>query len=196
MAKGIIFSENMYEAVLTESKTMTRRLMKPQPDEISLFSGEDGYYKFGHRNSYLLYKLKILKPRFKIGEKIYLKEAYWKEKDTGEVMYSNPIESKRCWNKISPMFMSEKFARTFIEIVSVKAEKLQDISDFDCAREGVINDGFDADVGSSLYYIEGCGSQLYTSPQKAFANLWDSINKKNKWETNPWCFCYEFKLIK
>ena len=185
--KGLIFSQHMYESILSGSKTMTRRLIKPQPVLTTDIPYGDEYFGINAEGYYF-----PIKPRYNVGETVYLKEVYYKEKDTGEVMYSNPVESKRCWNKISPMFMPEKYARNWIEIVSVKAERLQDISDEDIRKEGIQRLGDFADYN---YYVDGI-KWHFNNPREAFAALWDSNHKKNKWETNPWIWKYELKLIK
>ena len=63
--KGIIFSEPMFRATIEGRKTQTRRIVKPQPDFISENFG------WANRNNG-----DIILPRYKVGEKVYLKEPY------------------------------------------------------------------------------------------------------------------------
>ena len=37
---------------------------------------------------------------------------------------------------------------------------------------------------------------IITALDNAFATLIDKVSGKGTWESNPWCFCYEFKLVK
>ncbi len=84
----------------------------------------------------------------------------------------------RGWYKRTPMFMSEKDARTFIKITEVKIEHLQDITIEDIKAEG-IEEGL-TDIG---YYY-------------AFGQLWNSINGKTyPWGLNPYVWVYTYKLV-
>ena len=76
---------------------------------------------------------------------------------------------------ISPYWTTKETARLFLEVVGVRVERLQDISEFDAADEGA--DGV-----------------------ISFANLWDSTIKKDRlntdgWDVNPWVIVYTFKRI-
>ena len=190
--KGILFSESMYKAVIDSSKTMTRRLMKPQPTGVrnSVFvkSGLEDYHG------------RELKPRYNVGDTVYLKETYNQFIDSSNVIdykFDGYITNRHThWQ--NSMFMPENFARHWIEIVSVKVEKLQNISDEDIRKElGKVLKEYRVNAGwtDRCCKIDGMPDIFYKLKQ-AFAALWDSINKKNKWDTNPYVFCYEFKLIK
>jgi len=77
--------------------------------------------------------------------------------------------------KRSPLFMPERFARTFLSILDVRPERLQDITNADAKLEGVTFDGRE-------YRL-------------TYADLWDSINKKQTWESNPWVWRISFKEV-
>ena len=199
MAKGIIFRENMYEAIISESKTMTRRLMNPQPVEIIEMPYGDRYFGIDTEN----YSFPI-KPRFKVGEKVYLKEEYLLGRHG--LMYKNDRmiyqNVKGVWN--NPLFMPEKYARNWIEIISVKVERINDISNDDICSEGIfVYEGCNY-TGSANgepfeeYFSAFCNGDgsLYKTSREAFAALWDSINGKGSWKRNEWVWVYEFKLIK
>ena len=132
--KGLIFSQHMYNAVISGTKTMIRRLIKPQPTGVrnSVFvkSGLEDYHG------------RELKPRYNVGEKIYLKEAYYTDNSDGlfaDYVYGSEIsdEAKTYCTRKNKLFMPEKFARNWIEIISVKAERLNDISNDDICSEGI-----------------------------------------------------------
>ena len=204
MARGKFFSETMYEAVLSGTKTMFRSPIKPQPTGVrnSVFvkSGLEDYHG------------RELKPRYLPGESLYIKEPYKKHTHSlvmgvhtsilykyGELQPCNKVGlfngGKSYYTEWqNKLFMPERFARNYIEIISVKAEKLQDISENEAILEGIGRwNGF---YHANLFDKKTGQLLVHKTPQQAFAALWDSINKKNKWETNPWCFCYEFRLIK
>lgn len=72
---------------------------------------------------------------------------------------------------VKPELMPHK-----IRIVNWKVERLQDISNEDCMKEGILTDDI------SMY-------------RRIFASLIDKINGKGTWERNPYVFVYEFELI-
>ena len=94
-------------------------------------------------------------------------------------------------------------------ITDIKVERLQDISDEDCLREGIQE--FDTPVGKCYVaggvYV-GQDSRLkiakgminiakpFKTPQEAFAVLIDKVSGKGTWKSNPWVFAYSFELVK
>lgn len=92
------------------------------------------------------------------------------------------------------MFVRADLMPHRIRITNVRVERLQDISDEDCLREGIeehlkgVQYGFTSNIG----YV---GQYPFTTPREAFALLIDKISGKGTWESNPWVFVYEFKLL-
>ena len=148
-------------------------------------------------------------PRYKVGEVVYIKEAYgrWGHWNKNKfVAVSNTmagiryldnrppfLETDRTqtgWFKRSPLFMPEWAARDFIKFTKIKAERLQDIGFRDCEAEGIY-----------IYVDPWKAKGLSVSQVRMrFARLWNSINAKRgySWESNPWVFAYTFEraLIK
>lgn len=88
------------------------------------------------------------------------------------------------------IFMFKKDARLWLEIISVRPERLQEITEEDAIAEGVER------LGDQ--YVEYFRKEPYTtySARIAFESLWDSINaKKHPWESNPWVWRIEFKRV-
>ena len=89
---------------------------------------------------------------------------------------------KEGWYKRSPLFMPKKFARLWLEVVSVRFERVQDISLEDIRKEGL---SFPAEMDGSIMRTE-------------FKQLWDSINGKRpgcSWVNNLWVWVVEFRRI-
>jgi len=85
----------------------------------------------------------------------------------------------------SSIFMPRWASRITLEIISVKIERLQDVSEEDAVAEG-------------MFEPYGCRSEsgLNYEMRSQFKNCWDSINrKKYPWESNPWVWVIEFKRI-
>jgi hypothetical protein len=73
---------------------------------------------------------------------------------------------------------------------------LQDISDEDCLKEGIYEDSGDDKYPPSIFYeFEGNEDDGFDTPREAFAALIDKVSGKGTWESNPYVFVYEFKLI-
>ena len=90
---------------------------------------------------------------------------------------------KEGWYKRSPLFLPKKFARIWLEVVSVRFERVQDISLEDIRKEGL---SFPAEMDGSIMRTE-------------FKQLWDSINGKRpgcSWVNNLWVWVVEFRRIK
>lgn len=133
----------------------------------------------------------IIKPKYKVGEKVYLKEPYVISGSYIVYKYGSVI-GQECdkagvkWK--NKLFMPASAARYFIEITGVRAERLRDISADDCFAEGI-----DKQIGLSLNI--SCGESLTEVPyRQIYAALIDKINGKGTWEKNPWVWVYDFKL--
>ena len=92
-----------------------------------------------------------------------------------------------------------------IRITGIKCERLQDISDADCLKEGIfVNEYSDNGKKSHHYGFDGFfnGTEgwfargWYNTPREAFAALINKVCRKGTWASNPWVVCYEFELVK
>ena len=192
--KSITFTEAMFPAVINGTETMTRRIMKQQPTGVRNSVFVKSGFEDNHGNE--------LKPRYKVGETVYLKEPYYmpinifgQEVDNGQIIYKfdeELSESKSSWTLKNKLFMPEKYARYFIEITDVRCERLQDISDEDCLKEGIIER---EKWSLGKYYQYEWNGKKFQTTQEAYAALIDSINGRGAWERNPYVWIYEFKLI-
>ena len=115
----------------------------------------------------------------------------WCEKDWNA--WCEKEWEKPNWGKWrSPLFMPKWASRIWLEIVSVRPERLQEITEEDCLKEGLEKRGFD---GSALFQIDGFADDIcFVGYDLAFKQLWDSLNPKHPWRSNPWVWRIEFKL--
>lgn len=197
--KGILFKPDMIQAIIEGRKTQARRVIKPQPKHIL------DQHRITLEELTSLYIMAdncaSQKARFQAGETVYIKEAWYADKRFDHLkpkdipLYScigYPLRDiKPDWGgKLrSPMFLRQEFARYFLKILDVRAERLQEITLPDCESEGF------ALVG---YYC-GCPAcdtknHSYYGGRNHFKEYWNSINKDYPWESNPWVFTYTFKL--
>lgn len=136
-------------------------------------------------------------PKYKIGEVVAIAQSY---KDAGYDTHDTfgecrSIGSYPGWK--NKRFVKAEYMPRHISITNIKIERLQDISDEDCIREGVVT-GTDRDTNMPFYGIyddvKDIGYPFY-SPREAFAALIDKISGRGTWNNNLYTFAYEFELI-
>lgn len=182
--KKILFNDRfgLTQAVLSGRKTMTRRIV-PQStiDKYALLEDptiiDDARYNVGE-------VVAIAQKYSEIGiEPFPFCEAGWRNK----------------------MFVCADLMPHHIRITDIKVERLQDISDEDCIKEGVREICVNNNWGNSashwefqVTYEDKLGRTKLlrgVNPQEAYAALIDSISGKGTWESNPYVFVYEFELV-
>ena len=139
-------------------------------------------------------------PKYKVGEIVAIAQSY---KDCGNMPDFGldedgyPIMPKRSgfFNK---MFVKADLMPHRIRITEVKVERLQDISEADCLKEGIIKytkDGtvFKYDLSDRFEMFSW--QDMKRSPREAFSALIDKVSGKGMFASNPYVFVYEFKLI-
>lgn len=116
----------------------------------------------------------------------YLKEAYRTE----------PAKLAGWTNKL---FVRADLMLHRICITNVRVERLQDISDEDCIKEGVELNNRQFEYNGQKFYCvrglghwRGIGCDNFNTPREAYAALIDRISGKGTWESNPWVFVYDF----
>ena len=88
--------------------------------------------------------------------------------------------------------MPREAARIFLRVTDVRVERVNEVSNTDCIREGINNECCRVCVhtgGSGCYHCNALWTQ--------FRELWDSLNAKRGygWDTNPWVWVIEFKKV-
>jgi hypothetical protein len=196
----IMFNDKFHltQAVLDESKTQTRHIIK-MPKKIDgrtvcgfeiccpLINKENKYIMPTDEEGYQFEN--EFKPKYQVGEIVAVAQSY---KDCGEFdVYEAPKGTAGWSNK---MFVRADLMPHQIQITDIRLEKLQDISEDDCLKEGVLEQ-FRPQSMSCKFYIPNILDLDFSTPKEAFAALIDKINGKGTWERNPYVIVYEFKLI-
>ena len=105
------------------------------------------------------------------------------------------------WN--NKMFVKADLMLHRIRIADIKAERLQDISEEEILKEGIMEyypyiDRNPEDKLKTYRFRDKKSKygyyQLYPA-RDCFAELIDRTIGKGTWERNPWCFAYEFELV-
>lgn len=199
--KKILFNDDLTEAVLKGWKNQTRRIVKDSHLRKILHIPKYADRNFEELiegctcNDAALYGVELFAP-FAKGEEVAIAQRY---KDIwGEDYLPAHIEnemlllihegSKGISNK---MFVRAELMPHHIEITGVRIERLQDISEEDCLKEGIR--GRISDLSGTCVYSNGNGS-TFSSAKLAFASLIDKTCGKGTWNKNPFVFVYDFKL--
>lgn len=211
--KGICFIEPLHGKTVKRIKVQTRRIITEQPlENESIKPFEKGLFGIYHKVGGIDNLKLTLKPRYNVGDILYLKEPYcigvngcdtlpsliyykYNEKDMSFLTRTGLINDIKWKNKL---FMPASAARYFIKIIAVRAERLQNISNEDCIKEGIrFGDT------SSFYYNDQFHSngnykgkiKKFLTPIEAYRDLINSINDKDTWDNNPWVWVYDYELI-
>lgn len=197
----IMFNDKygLTDLVLSGKKTQTRRIIKPQDERLDYLRGwslEYGFAEFGREGEEPL--LRIL-PHYYVGEMVAVamsyKSIYERVAKTWEYAeeYKNEHKDLAGWN--NKMFTNTKMPFAQIKITNIRVERLQDISDEDCMKEGVLKGEF-RNTWDKYYLYYGEGIKTFKTPRYAFATLINKISGKGTCDSNPWVWVYDFELVK
>lgn len=190
------------DAVLSGRKTMTRRIIKGDFEDIKAYHANGGWHFIADTSDGDSVEVK---PAYEVGDVVAVSQRYSDipmEHLTADVdepfkKYLQKQIIKQSAGYKNKMFVLAKLMPYRIRITNIKMERLQDISDEDCLREGVILAPF-RDFPKMMYLpYDGCkDEEVKYYAKSAFAHLIDKVSGKGTWNLNPWVFVYEFELIK
>ncbi len=176
MERPIIFSGDMVREILSGRKTMTRRVMKPQPiidprkiprGYCTLHDKKTGEWRSPQHGVF--------------GDRLWVRETWFSSECKKELLgyLADGDNPHNVTYRVRPsIFMPRWASRITLEITDVKVSKLQEMNDEDAVKEG----------------IKGWTNQA--APIDCFMYLWDSINKKYPWKSNPWVWVISFRMVK
>lgn len=196
------------QAVLEGRKTQTRRIITYP----KTFKGKDvcGLYVYRWKVDGVITEIGMydrdeisidggqILPKYKVGEVVAVAQSYEKIWLENPSAFHNPYFLRGLPSWKNKMFVRASEIPHQIRIVNVRAERLQDISDEDCLKEGIIK----GKVGSEdthfmdAYYIPTLKKDPFCTPQGAYSYLIDKISGKGTWDSNPYVFVYDFELVK
>jgi hypothetical protein len=206
-ARPILMSAPMVRAILAGTKSQTRRVVKPQPwASCVIEEGMDGEPHFvysalsGHGPGYDVEETRTpcRFPYGQPGDRLWVREAWRACRDLDatpprDIAPGSSIEyeaTKRSYaeigltGKLRPgMFMPRWASRITLEVTGVRVEKLQSISEADCAKEG------------APFSYSGFAPEDAPDWRGWYRDLWESINGPGSWDANPWVWCVGFKRL-
>ncbi|MFC3902534.1 hypothetical protein SAMN05421749_103290 [Acinetobacter marinus] len=203
--RPILFKTEMVQAILKGRKTQTRRVLKAQPPVkknrvVPLYQVEHKVTEVSfheilkddipHCSSFF----KCKSPFGKIGDRLWVRETFcyaWNEDDHICDKDGNPVwdvkdahiyyaaSETKVDGKWKPSIHMPRWAsRILLEITNIQVERLNDVSESDCVKEG---------VGSA--FLRDC-------KKPKFMQLWESINGADSWAENPWVWVIEFRVVR
>lgn len=195
--KKIMFNEHfgLQQSVLDGTKDMTRRVIKGDYVEVAHLEHEGSFIgKTANGESFILPQ-----PAYNVGEEVAIAQSY----ETIGLTFISPPDTQWGCTYEMPGYSNKMFVRAdlmphSISITATKLERLQDISDEDCLREG-IHEGEFMNTWDKYYFDEWGDVPnhiTFKTPREAFAALIDRISGKGTWQRNPWVYAYEFELLK
>jgi hypothetical protein len=220
MERPILFSGAMVRAILAGTKTVTRRIVKPQPD------GVDGATWVREGTGHVPCRDELSRgtldqigptvwcPYGEPGDRLWVRETWSHDAPSideararhedalgfaGESMPCGPYyrateEAPDTLRWIPSIHMPRWASRILLDVVSVRVERLHEITEDDARAEGVERDRH-WDEADEREADRGNGYQPpLESSVSAFARLWDFINSKRApWASNPWVWRVEFR---
>jgi hypothetical protein len=189
--RPIIMGAESVQAILDGRKTQTRRVVGKKALERFEFapSGElIGSFNELHPE-WEIYPT-IDDAPYKVGYRLWVRETwaeahYWTNDVDAETPiyrasdYKTPIKPV-VWK--SPMYMPRWASRITLEITDIRVERLQDIT----AQEAIAE-------GMPIPYV----ARDEYEPISMYRELWEKLNSKRgyPWESNPWVWVIEFKVV-
>ena len=195
--KPILFNTDMVRAILDGRKTVTRRVVKPQPqyDVEKAKSAFDDIFDI----------VAATNPPYQPGDILYVRETWsmiseWTDVDPSVGMFDGYIY-KADWSGNShprwhpSIHMPREAARIFLKVTDVQVERLQESGKGWCLE--IEKEGICTPQDPILYISDDA---FHDALRKEMEKVWDStINPKDRdkygWEANPWVWVISFKNI-
>lgn len=202
--RPILFNDQMVRAILEGRKTVTRRVVKPQPDFLGSMVDPNTPFKTLDAGLHA----RITCPYGEPGDRLWVREAWAADAQVDAIAPSDLSQGEPIWypadlsvrqtgcSMISKgrgrpsIHMPRWASRVLLEITAVRVERLQDISEEQALAEGV--HGEPCDHARQACSDIGCWGD---TAKGAFGFLWEQLNGAGAWQANPWVWVVEFKRV-
>lgn len=201
----IMFNDRygLTDAVIDYIKNNTRRIEGGRQFQLAATAAEDFTYEEATGCIVMCCQgIEIFrhKCRYKVGEIVAVAQSYEQvyrqgNMDADEAILRGLKYDPGMCNKIS---VRAALMPHQIRITGIRCERLQDISDEECMREGILESWYEStDTTTYGYADEKKGTAVeFDTPREAFAALIDKVSGRGTWASNPWVVVYEFELVK
>lgn len=211
--KKIMFNDRygLTDAVIEGRKIMTRRKItqdvigKINRFRLAYYDATFDYLADMEALQHYFFIENIGKLPYKVGEVVAVAQSYFATYDESKwengIWYNEFADGSDITNHagwINKMFVKAEYMPHQIRITGIRCERLQDISDEDCFREGISESWYEStDTTTYGFTDEKKGTAVeFDTPREAFASLIDRVSGKGTWKKNPWVVAYEFELLK
>ena len=219
----VLIITEMVKALLDGRKSVTRRVVKPQPKmQLSYICGGNGYGKWNYPPPNCVEQsgwdekyrridgltaednAMFWTPPFHAGDILYVRETWDNEpvspgghtRLSGVYYYKADGDLRpEGWrgNWHPSIHMPKEATRIFLRVTNIRVERLRDITEVEARAEGV-KDPYDYQT-PEWYEQNGLVNNCVLD---AFAGLWNRTVKKIDlpvygWEANPWVWVIEFE---
>ncbi len=201
--RGILFSAPMVRALLAGTKSVTRRLLKPRHD----YFVEDGVPFFEPYVYAVPESVPVPCPYGEAGDRLFVKETWATVQSLDGVRpinLANYVPLHYCADhaergkfrenrgRVRPsIFMPRWASRITLDVVSVRCERLHEITEEEAKREGV-----EPRITTTKVYPSRHAADVeHRSYRGGFEDLWGVINGAESWATNPYVWRVEFKRV-
>ena len=190
--KPILFNTEMVRAILDGRKTVTRRVVMPQPEGRPIRMTENSCYP----GCYAIEGTpRVIRPPCQSGDILYVRETWNGDWCDHYIYKADGGSAKAAGYTAEPKWrpsihMPKEAARLFLRVTGVRVERLKDIDGHGILKEGIDN-------GKSN---PAMGTRWENMQSMAFAELWNSTLKSADlplygWAANPWVWVIEFERI-
>jgi hypothetical protein len=220
----MLFSTEMVQAIAADIKTVTRRIVMPQPSGVNVRA--DGRLQFFNDTFPDEERWENADFPFSPGNIIWVRETFyayghWQQITEGPkagrwafldltaphrkyeyeadgLMTAEGIRSGMSgvigWYKRPSLFMPKHAARYFLQVKAVRVERLHSITEAQAKAEGASPELKPADL-DLMRSMNWIIPRPWHEHQFGFMALWCRINDVKSWEENPWVWVVEFERI-
>jgi len=187
--RPIIFSAPMVQALLAGRKSMTRRVLKPQPPEWvtrMTHEGRCGWIGSGDGHGTLMHV------PYAVGDRLWCREAFSYDRldvDRCGILppwyWADGNPESGDWSRPKPSIHMPRWAsRLTLIVTDVRVQRVQSITEADAVEEGV----------SPISEPDDRKWEHYAPHGVAFRALWNSLHGPGAWDANPWVCALTFTV--
>ncbi|HGG0775170.1 TPA: hypothetical protein ACJFSP_004194 [Pseudomonas aeruginosa] len=219
--RPILFTGPMVRAILEGRKTVTRRVMKPQPDFLGSMVDPNTPFKALDAGLHA----RIICPYGEPGDRLWVRETWHVGKPhdktaPADILAPLLAEGRGItvlytaggWQSVGPAGREEPIypddqplpdwagkGRPSIHmprwacriLLEITAVRVERLQDI--SEEQAKAEGV-RDAGEGSFDVED-SKHFAADPRESFASLWSSINGESSWDANPWVWVVEFKRV-
>lgn len=193
--RPILFRDEMVKAILEGRKSMTRRIVKPQPPHGYEPHIASDFASAKFRNGYAPWTPS--RHHGVVGDRLWVRETWaisGHHKDGPRYEFRAAPADGECHRSVGrwkpSIHMPRAACRLVLEITGVRVERLNDISEEDAIEEGVSYTGpYPAAVA--------CGflPRAEDLARRGYRKLWEAINGVGSWAENPFVWVVSFRRV-